>query len=73
MATNKPNWNLIMACLAMLTLSTAGVTGYTVVKEDIQENQTKIEQAEKQNDERYDNIQKQLGTILDHLLEDDEN
>jgi len=73
MATNKPNWNLIMACLAMLTLSGAGVTGYTVVKEDIKENQTKIEQQEAQNTERYENIQKQLGTILDHILDDDDN
>lgn len=60
-----------MACIAIITLTGAMSAGYTVVKEDIQENSTKIEQQEKQNTERYENIQKQLGSILDHLLEDD--
>jgi len=66
---NKLNHNFIMACIAFTTLSGAGIVGYTVVKEDIKENSTRLELQSEQNKERYTNITKQLDTILGYLLE----
>ena len=73
MATSKPNWTIVAACVAMLTITGSGITGYTNVKEDIKENQTRIEQQQQQNTERYNTITKQLDTILDHMLDDDDS
>ena len=65
----KTDWKPIMAVVAMLTLTGSGITGYTNVKEDIKEVETRQEEQDKQRKEQYDQIQTQLGTILNHLLE----
>lgn len=66
--STRTNWKAVLACISVVTLTGAGVAGYTVVKEDITENRTKIVQNEKQNNERYKTITNQLDTIITHLL-----
>lgn len=65
----KTDWKPMMAGIALVSLTGAGIAGYTVVKEDIKEVETRQEEQSKQNTERYEQIQTQLGRILTHILE----